>query len=236
MASQSRGRFITLEGGEGAGKSTNLRTIIEFLKEREVPHLSTREPGGTALAETLRKVLLNPKSDIAPMSELLMVFAARFDHVEKVIVPALKAGTWVICDRFVDASFAYQGGGRGLSVKKIETLERWLPRLAKPDLTLLLDVSPKRGLTRATRGRAADRFEREQAEFYNNVRDAYLTRARSASRYCVIDAGRSRKAVSTQVLKAIGALVDQRHGGAVVASSGSSLGAGKADKNRKTTS
>ncbi len=211
MAAQSRGRFITLEGGEGAGKSTNLRAIIEYLKERGVPHISTREPGGTALAEALRAVLLNPKSEIAPMSELLMVFAARFDHVEKVIVPALKAGTWVICDRFVDASFAYQGGGRGLPVKKIEALERWLPRLAKPDLTLLLDVSPKRGLTRATRGRAADRFEREKAEFYQKVREAYLARARSANRYCIVDAGRSRKAVGVQVLSAIGALVDRYH-------------------------
>jgi len=213
MTSARRGRFITLEGGEGAGKSTNLRGIVELLDRRGVRHISTREPGGTVLAEALRSMLLNPKSDIDPLSELLMVFAARFDHVEKVILPALRAGTWVVCDRFVDASFAYQGGGRDLPWKRIETLERWLPRLAKPDLTLLLDVSPKRGLSRATRGRAADRFEQEKAAFYLRVREAYLKRARSGKRYRIIDAGRSKKAVDKGVNAAIAELVSRHHDG-----------------------
>lgn len=211
MAIPVRGRFITLEGGEGAGKSTNLKRLTRFLDDRGVAHVSTREPGGTALAEALRGLLLDPNSEIDPLSELLMVFAARYDHVAKVIMPALKAGTWVVCDRFVDASFAYQGGGRELPWKKIETLERWLPRLARPDLTLLLDVAPARGLTRATQGRAADRFEREKAAFYQRVRGAYLKRAKSASHYRVIDAGNSKKAVAAEVLGAVEELVERFH-------------------------
>ncbi|MEM1092059.1 MAG: dTMP kinase [Pseudomonadota bacterium] len=213
MSAPPRGRFITLEGGEGAGKSTNLRVIEKLLKSRAVPFVSTREPGGTELAEALRSLLLNPASEIAPLSELLMVFAARFDHVENVIVPALREGTWVICDRFVDASFAYQGGGRELPWSKIETLERWLPRLARPDLVLLLDVAPGRGLTRATRNRTADRFERERAAFYQRVRKAYLRRARGNSRYRVINAGRSRRAVAADVSAAVNGILD-RFGGA----------------------
>ncbi|MEM9532975.1 MAG: dTMP kinase [Pseudomonadota bacterium] len=198
-----KGRLITLEGGEGAGKSTNVRVVEKTLRSAGVNFVSTREPGGTQLAETLRGILLNPEVDVPPYPELLMIFAARFDHVEKVIVPALNAGRWVICDRFVDASFAYQGGGRGLPWEHIRTLERWLPNLARPALTLLLDVPPGKGLKRATRSREADRFERENAEFYQRIREAYLKRAARGRRYRVINAAEPRRKVGEQVREAV---------------------------------
>ena len=152
-----RGRFITLEGGEGAGKSSSIKTIQRLMETRKIPFIVSREPGGTPLAERIRSIVLDPRiEDMSAMTELLLVFAARWDHVEKTILPALESGRWVICDRYVDASFAYQGGGRGLPLARLETLRDWLPEQLEPDLTLLLDVPADVGLKRATRDRAAD--------------------------------------------------------------------------------
>ncbi len=189
------GRFITLEGGEGAGKSTCMKAAVKVLAAAGIESIQTREPGGTPLAERIRGILLdNAAAGMPPLTELLLVFAARHEHLERVVIPALEAGTWVVCDRYVDASYAYQGAGRGIPTERIATLERWLPRLGRrrlePDLTLLLDVPAPVGIRRATRNRGADRFEIEQREFYERVRADYLARARDNPRFAVIDAAR----------------------------------------------
>ncbi len=188
-----KGRFITLEGGEGAGKSTCMKTAIEVLVEHGLDVVKTREPGGTTLGESLREILLNPQTGaITADAELLMVFAARAQHIGQVISPALDAGRWVISDRFTDASYAYQGAGRGLSDERIGVIEDWTQGALRPDLTLLLDVPADKGLERATAQREADRFEHEQLAFYENVRVAYLARAAAEpDRFVVIDAGQS---------------------------------------------
>ena len=198
------GRFITLEGGEGAGKSTCMKTVVKVLAAASIPYIQSREPGGTPLAERIRELLLdNGVSRMPPVTELLLMFAARYEHAEKTIVPALSAGTWVICDRFVDASYAYQGGGRGVVVSKISELEAWLPETSegrlRPDLTFLLDVPAPLGIERATRNREADRFEIEQREFYERVRRTYLERARHDRRFVVIDAAQDLARVVTAV-------------------------------------
>ena len=186
----TRGRFIAIEGGEGAGKSTSLRAIFECLESRQIGFLATREPGGTELGEKLRQLLLDPETPaMDPETELLLVFASRLQNVVERIEPALTAGTWVVADRFVDASYAYQGGGRGVTKERIATLQEWALGSLTPDLTLLLDVSPEVGLQRAVKGRVADRFEREQMSFYERVRQAYLDRvAENPGRYIVVDA------------------------------------------------
>jgi dTMP kinase len=179
----SKARFISVEGIEGVGKSTHLGFIRDQLVAKGLDVLMTREPGGTPTAERIRALLLDTGSESLPQeAELLLMFAARSLHVENVIRPALKAGRWVVCDRFVDASYAYQGGGRGMPSQRIATLERWVLKGLKPDLTLLLDAPVAVGLARMTKRGPRDRFEREQAAFFNRVRRNYLARARREPR------------------------------------------------------
>lgn len=179
----SKARFISVEGIEGVGKSTHLGFIRDQLTARGVDVLMTREPGGTPAAERIRALLLDPGGEhLSQEAELLLMFAARALHVENVIRPALKAGRWVVCDRFVDASYAYQGGGRGMPSQRIATLERWVLKGLKPDLTLLLDAPVDVGLARMNKRGARDRFEREQTAFFNRVRHTYLARAKREPR------------------------------------------------------
>lgn len=186
-----RGKFITLEGLDGAGKSTHLARLVELLKARGKTVVQTREPGGTPLGEKLREILLSEPMHLE--TETLLMFAARREHLAQVIVPALERGDWVVCDRFTDASFAYQGGGRGLDIRKLETLETWVQGDLTPDLTLLFDVPTEVAFGRVKgMGRELDRFEQEKADFFERVRAAYLDRARSApTRIRVLDAGKS---------------------------------------------
>jgi len=203
------GRFITLEGLEGAGKSSRAVELKAFLEQNGKPVLLTREPGGTPLGERLRELLLAPAdTPMAPLTELLLMFAARCEHVTRVILPALEAGQWVVCDRYVDASYAYQGGGRGLGTAPVAALEALLPPRARPDLTVLLDLPVETGLARARSRSAADRFERETVEFHERVRAAHLDRARQApQRYCVVDAAADPAAVQADIERAAGALL-----------------------------
>jgi len=170
------GKFITFEGIDGAGKSTHLAWAAELLRGRGVSVVVTREPGGTILGEKLRQILLNGDQRIHPETEALMMFSARRQHLEDVIRPALQRGDWVLCDRFTDASFAYQGGGRGVEKQKLEELERWVHPDLQPDLTLLFDVSAELGQSRVERIKSPDRFEREDVGFFSRVRNAYLER------------------------------------------------------------
>lgn len=184
-----RGRFITLEGIEGVGKSTNAAFVAEQLKARGHSVILTREPGGTDLAEGIRSLLLHGE-DVPPSAELLMMFAARASHLESVIKPALDRGQWVVCDRFTDASYAYQGGGRKLPLEWIATLESWVQGSLRPDLVIVLDATVEVALTRAkARRNTADRFEKEEADFYRRVRDVYLARAQ-APNYITVDASK----------------------------------------------
>ena len=171
-----RGKFITFEGIDGAGKSTHLAWAADLLRGRGVSVVVTREPGGTILGEKLRQILLNGDQRIHPETEALMMFSARRQHLEEVIRPALQRGDWVLCDRFTDASFAYQGGGRGVEKQKLEELERWVHPDLQPDLTLLFDVSAELGQSRVERIKSPDRFEREDVGFFSRVRNAYLER------------------------------------------------------------
>ena len=171
-----RGKFITFEGIDGAGKSTHLAWTADKLRGQGVGLIVTREPGGTVLGEQLRQILLAGEQRIHPETEALMMFTVRRQHLEEVIRPALKRGDWVLCDRFTDASFAYQGGGRGVAKDKLDALERWVHPDLQPDLTLLLDVSAELGQSRVSRIKSPDRFEREDVGFFSRVRDAYLER------------------------------------------------------------
>ncbi len=188
--SQQRGLFITIEGGEGVGKSTNIEFIASTLKQAGIAFILTREPGGTPLAEEIRQLLLSPRDEnVAENTELLLMFAARAQHIAEVIEPALARGDWVICDRFTDATFAYQGGGRGVPMQKIADLEQWVQGELRPDYTLLFDAPVEVGLQRAADRGELDRFEQEQQLFFRGVRQAYLDLAlKHANRYRVIDA------------------------------------------------
>ncbi|HSP01776.1 MAG TPA: dTMP kinase [Thioalkalivibrio sp.] len=211
----TRGRFITLDGAEGVGKSTQMQALREFLERRGVPLLVTREPGGTPVAEAIRELLLSRDHPaMHPDTELLLMFAARAEHLRTRILPALEAGTWVLCDRFTDATYAYQGGGRGLDMARIAVLEDWVQGPVRPDLTLLLDVDVHTGLARA-RGRGeADRFEQEAVEFFERVRNAYLDRAKAEpGRYRVIDAGQSMESVSRDLEAALDSLLQSGEAG-----------------------
>jgi len=170
-----RGKFITLEGGEGVGKTTNLHFIKSYLQDHNIPVTLTREPGGTPLAENIRKLLLDNDSEaVSETAELLLIFAARAQHIKHVIEPALAEGTWVICDRFTDATYAYQGGGRNMRISTIESLENWVQGSLRPDLTILLDAPVEIGLERARLRSTFDRFESEKISFFEQVRRAYL--------------------------------------------------------------
>lgn len=187
---ERRGLFITVEGGEGVGKTTNLAFIADQLRCNGVAFVQTREPGGTPLAEQIRTLLLDTRSEpVAPMAELLLVFAARAQHLQQVVQPALEAGKWVLCDRFTDATYAYQGGGRQLNQGAIGELEQLVQGSFRPDLTLLLDLPVAAGLERAGARGELDRFEQEQLAFFERVRAVYLDRARRFPRqFRVIDA------------------------------------------------
>jgi len=204
-----QGRFITLEGIEGAGKSTALALVREAVEAAGHPVVVTREPGGTALGEDLRALLLGHKhTGMADDTELLLMFAARAEHLHQVIAPALRAGKWVICDRFTDATYAYQGGGRGLSRERIAELETWVQGERRPDLTLLLDLPVLQGLERAGRRSAPDRFESEQAAFFERVRQAYLDiAAAEPQRVRTIDASQDLPQVSAAVRAAMEAFL-----------------------------
>ena len=204
-----RGKFITLEGVEGVGKSTNLQFVTDWLRERGIPFVQTREPGGTPLAEQLRELLLAKRDEaVDPTAELLMVFAARAQHLAQVIKPALERGDWVICDRFTDATYAYQGGGRALDRALIAQLEETVQGGLRPDKVLLLDLDPQVGLQRAANTGAADRFESEQLAFFQRVRAAYCERAEATpAGYAVIDAGMPLEQVQQQLRRELEQLV-----------------------------
>ena len=195
-----RGLFITLEGGEGAGKTTSLTFVRTFLEQAGKEVIVTREPGGTPLGEKIRALLLQGRDDMHADAELLLMFAARAEHLARVVLPALTAGAYVVCDRFTDATYAYQGGGRGVSAKRISALEDWVQQALRPDLTLLLDIPIDKGLKRAGQRSAPDRFERETLEFFERVRVSYLAiAAQEPQRVKVIDAGRDIPAVERQL-------------------------------------
>lgn len=196
-----RGLFITLEGGEGAGKSTQLATVRDWLETQGHRVVVTREPGGTEVGERIRDVLLHHAGEIAAETEALLMFAARAEHLARVIRPALSAGATVLCDRFTDATYAYQGGGRGLARQRIAELERWVQDELRPDLTILLDVPLDVGRRRAEKRGISDRFEREQEAFFDRVRNAYLAAAaREPKRIRVIDASRSASEVGQAII------------------------------------
>ena len=195
------GLFITLEGPEGAGKSTNREYLAERLREQSIDVLLTREPGGTPLAERIRELLLDPSDEpMAADTELLLVFAARAQHLQQVIRPALAKGSVVLCDRFTDATYAYQGGGRGLSIERIAQLEQFVQGELRPDLTLIFDLPVEIGLARASARGRLDRFEQEGRGFFEAVRQAYLQRAEQApQRYRVLDAGQTLAQVQADI-------------------------------------
>jgi dTMP kinase len=199
----AHGRFITLEGTEGVGKTTNLELVSGLVQLAGYRVVVTREPGGTPLAEDVRNLLLEVREEtMHAMTELLLVFAARAQHLEQVIEPALAGGAWVVCDRFTDATYAYQGGGRGMDLTVIEMLENLVQGSFRPDLTLYLDVSADVAKRRIA-DRDHDRFEREQDPFFARVRDAYLARARDSCQIRVVDAGRDLADVQSEITRAV---------------------------------
>ncbi len=193
------GRFITLEGIDGAGKSTHLAWLLDYLRTQGRDVVATREPGGTPLGEKLREIVLHEAMHLE--TETLLMFAARREHIEALIRPSLAAGKWVVSDRFTDATFAYQGGGRGLAREKIAALEAWVHPQLQPDLTLLFDLPPEIAVQRlAGTGAAPDRFEREQQQFFARVREAYLERARrDPVRMRIVNASQSLEKVKLQL-------------------------------------
>lgn len=200
-----RGLFITIEGGEGVGKSTNIEFIKATLEAQGIQCVVTREPGGTPLAEEIREVLIKNRDEhVVTETELLLMFAARAQHLHQKILPALDAGTWVISDRFTDATYAYQSGGRGVPAEKVALLENFVQGDVRPDLTLLLDAPIEVGMARAKNRGKLDRFEEEAAEFFNNVRDNYLSRAKAEpDRFKIIDATQSLELVQADISRAL---------------------------------
>ena len=199
------GRFLTIEGIEGVGKTTQVARLSAALTERRIAHVVTREPGGTPLAERIREIVLNTRDEtLPPTAELLLMFAARGVHLANHVEPNLRAGRWVICDRFTDATYAYQGGGRRLSMQNIRQLETMVQGARRPDLTVLLDAPVEQAMQRARErnaGAAADRFESERAEFFERVRDIYRARAAAEpERIASIDAGQPVDRVAAEIL------------------------------------
>jgi dTMP kinase len=205
----NRGKFITIEGGEGVGKSTQIAALRDLLAARRLEVVVTREPGGTPRAERIRELLLENSAESMPITcELLLMFAARATHIENVIRPALVRGAWVVCDRFTDASYAYQGSGRGVDHEHIAALERFVQGDLRPDLTLLLDAPVDVGGARASARNAAagssDRFEQEQRAFFERVRAGYLERARGEpGRIAIVDATGTRQVVAREIRTAV---------------------------------
>lgn len=201
---QHRGKFITFEGIDGAGKSTHIAFVGDYLKARGVDLVSSREPGGTPLGEKLRELVLHEKMHLE--TEALLMFASRREHIAQVIEPALHRGAWAISDRFTDASFAYQGGGRGMDLAKLEALEQWVHPHLQPDLTLLFDVPLEVARARLDATRSLDKFEQEKADFFASTRNEYLRRATQfASRFRVIDSTQSIPDIQVQ----LAAILDQ---------------------------
>jgi dTMP kinase len=211
---QIRGRFITVEGGEGAGKSSNLAYVQSLLETAGKPVLFTREPGGTPLGESIRELLLGHQhTGMADETELLLMFAARAEHLQRKILPALEAGTWVLCDRFTDASYAYQGAGRGIPRERIAVLESYVQRDLRPDLTLLLDLPVETGLERAGKRSEPDRFEKEALVFFEQVRQGYLAiAAEEPDRVKVIDASPALEQVQAQIAEVMQAFLESQDG------------------------
>jgi dTMP kinase len=200
------GRFLTIEGIEGVGKTTQVARLSQALHDRGIPHVVTREPGGTPLAERIRDIVLNARDEtLPPKAELLLMFAARAVHLHNLVEPNLKSGRWVVCDRFTDATYAYQGGGRGMSRDDIHVLESLVQGARRPDLTVLLDAPVEQALQRARQrnaGAVTDRFESERAEFFERVRGAYRARAAAEpGRIASIDAGESADLVAARILE-----------------------------------
>lgn len=190
-----RGRFITFEGIDGAGKSTQIDVIETTLKARGLEVIRTREPGGTPLGEVIRKELLSVSMD--PATETLLFFASRAEHIAQVIKPALNRGAWILSDRFTDATYAYQVGGRGFPAHKVEELERWTQGDLQPDRTVLFDIDPKVAAQRVAQARSMDRFEKESLDFFTRVRNAYLTRAKeSPERFLIVNSMQNKESVS----------------------------------------
>jgi dTMP kinase len=202
------GKFITLEGTEGVGKTTNLEFIKETLLGRGIPLLVTREPGGTPLAEEIREILLAPRDEaVSAKAELLLIFAARAQHIEEKIKPALSRGEWVLCDRFTDATYAYQGYGRGLPLDVISALETMVQGDLRPDLTIILDIDVEQGMARANARGELDRFEREKMSFFEEVRKGYQLRASAAPEiYRSVNAGQPLEGVQNDIAKILAGL------------------------------
>ncbi|MEQ9544990.1 MAG: dTMP kinase [Marinobacter sp.] len=206
-----RGRFITFEGTEGVGKSTQLRTAADTLAALGVDFIVTREPGGTPMAEAIRELLLAPRDEpVNDTTELLLMFAARAQHLNTRILPELKAGRWVLCDRFTDATFAYQGGGRGVPAERIALLEELVQGNVRPDQVILLDAPVETGMTRARHRGDLDRFEQEALAFFERIRATYLQRASAdPERYQIVDAARPLEVVTEDVVSRITAMVEE---------------------------
>ncbi len=195
------GKFITIEGGEGVGKSSNIAFILSYLKDKNIDVVSTREPGGTELSEKIRDLLLDASNKaMVSDTELLLMFAARAQHLAELIQPALKEKKWVLCDRFTDATYAYQGGGRGIAMSRIADLENWVQGSLRPDLTILLDVSVEIGMKRASDRSTPDRIEQEKHDFFESVRNTYLKLAEaSPQRYRIVDASQPLDKVQSDI-------------------------------------
>lgn len=207
-----KGIFLSVEGIEGVGKSTAVRFIQEYLTRAKQEFVITREPGGTPIAEKIRQILLAADHEeiMAPETEVLLMFASRAQHIQQVIKPALQAGKWVVSDRFVDASYAYQGGGRKIHFSEIENLEKWIVNDVRPQLTILLDAPPGIGLERAKNRGPQDRIEQEKVDFFERVRDGYLRRAtHDKLRFCVIDATQPLATVQIELTKILDKLMMQ---------------------------
>lgn len=205
----TKGQFITVEGTEGVGKSTSMAFIESWLKQSGKELVVTREPGGTELGEKLRNVLLDAKEQaMSDDTELLLMFAARAQHLHEVIQPALDAGKWVLCDRFTDSTYAYQGGGRGIDMSRIAQLEQWVQGDRRPDITIVLDLPVEEGLVRAGKRSTPDRFELEKHDFFNKVRNTFLSRASSnPERYKVIDASPAIDEVQKSIQAVLEAMI-----------------------------
>ena len=206
----TRGKFITIEGGEGAGKSTNIPFIETYLRDKGINLVMTREPGGTPLAERIREILLDKsETSMSDDTELLLMFAARAQHLAQLIRPALEQGQWVICDRFTDATYAYQGGGRCIDPERIAQLENWVQGSLRPDLTIIFDLPVEVGMARAGQRSDPDRFEQENVAFFNRVRQCYLDRANATpERYAIIDASPDLDTVQASIKRVLDELVD----------------------------
>lgn len=204
------GKFIVFEGGEGAGKTTQINRLADLLKESGIDFVQTREPGGTVVGEAVREILLDKNLPAMHSdTELLLMFAARAEHLQHKILPALAKGQWVVSDRFVDASYAYQGYGRGIDHDRLEVLENWVLQKLQPDLVIVLDIDVATGMQRVGKRGATDRFEEEQLDFFERVRAGYLDRAKkSPGRYAVLDASVDEQAVTEQLNSIMQPVID----------------------------